>query len=754
MSALDRVMNYSAREGVPNTPIANNGAVSVKVKAPTMFVNGTEEEKFLEKIHNQGYKLYTTTYIDSTGTVITEEEYNQLDDTEKLKCTFEFQPTELLTLLRTYGNQEINAIAGAGKTSALVFKVMYDIITGEATTYVTLPSNGTKIRVVDKVWVCTFLKSGAEELKSELLNWQYKLGYSSSGEQVIFSTLDAEFLRCLKTMGITVNIGSDKQLESLLIQAINSCNIRRPDDFPLTKEDYKVIGTIVKYCRGRLTDKYSHPSMKDYGLMPNTLDVLINQYATLRTAANIVDFEEVQELLYGALYVNPNPKVQDHVANRFNYIYIDEFQDTSQMQYAILKFYARGHLAINTINGVEPSEEEKILLGAETKGKMVAIGDPSQCIYSFKGSDSKILTELFDKDFRPCMSTLSVNWRCPANILNPIVPSIHMNADSANQAILPAKEGGIFHCYVFGSFRQMIDYLQKDITEDLDNNMNVAILCRTNYDGAIPAFMLESMGNVNFSISGESMTLATNLPRKLMGLTSLLYEKASQNVKDSLEFLVPRHSRYSLKVLMDTLRVNNKSIWDLPIEDINYSCPWLTAFIQKITPILKPYGVRQKDREFDAMKAIYDFYINTVFTGSSIYSQSARAYLETLKYLLENQKVKDLYAFVETMEHYNERLKARIGKNKSNVQIVTVHESKGKEYDSVYVWNDTEGVFPSNKCNMESENDLAEERRVHYIACTRAKKKSSIYTLNGKVGLFVREMNCRMTNPVIVKKSI
>ncbi|MBR4314679.1 MAG: ATP-dependent helicase, partial [Lachnospiraceae bacterium] len=87
-------------------------------------------------------------------------------------------------------------------------------------------------------------------------------------------------------------------------------------------------------------------------------------------------------------------------------------------------------------------------------------------------------------------------------------------------------------------------------------------------------------------------------------------------------------------------------------------------------------------------------------------------------------------------------------------QIVTVHESKGKEYDSVYVWNDTEGVFPSNKCNMESENDLAEERRVHYIACTRAKKKSSIYTLNGKVGLFVREMNCRMTNPVIVKKSI
>ena len=743
MSALDRLQQYSAR------PTAINNTVSL----PTMFTNNTVENVFLEKVHRSGYKLFNVIYKNSEDESISEEEYNALSEQDKQIYTVDYEPTELLKLLRTYGNQEINAIAGAGKTSALVFKVMYDIVTGEATRLVALP-NGNQVRIPDKVWVCTFLRTGAEELKNELMNWEYKLGYNSTGDMITFSTLDAEFKRCLNAMNVVTNIGKPEQLDSLLRKAVASCNIRRVDGNALTNEDYKVIETIVKYYRGRLVDKCSHSSCKDYGLLPQTLKVLVNQFATLKVNEGIMDFDDIQELLYKYLYITPNKAVQDFVAERYNYIYIDEFQDTSQLQYAILKFYARGHLAINTIDGVEPREEDQILLGAETKGKMVAIGDPSQCIYSFKGSDSKILSEYFDKDFRPCISTLSVNWRCPANILLPIIPSIHQNSDSASQNIIPAKEGGIFHCYGFGSFRQMIDYLKKDVVADLDDNMNVAIICRTNYDGAIPAFVLESLGNVNFSISGDAMTLATTLPRKLMALTSLLYERATASVQHSLELLIPYHSKYTLNLLMETLRNNNLSIWDVPIEDIRHTCPWLEAFVSRISAILKPYGVRQKDKEFDAMRAIYDYYINQVFNGNSLYQQSARAYLETLKYLLDTQTTKELYSFVETMEEYNQRLKARIGKNRANVQIVTVHESKGKEYDSVYVWNDSEGVFPSSKCNLECDEDLEEERRVHYIACTRARKKSSIYTLNGKVGIFVREMDARMTNPIQSKVSI
>ena len=87
-------------------------------------------------------------------------------------------------------------------------------------------------------------------------------------------------------------------------------------------------------------------------------------------------------------------------------------------------------------------------------------------------------------------------------------------------------------------------------------------------------------------------------------------------------------------------------------------------------------------------------------------------------------------------------------KKNTKIRIATVHEFKGKECDSVYVWNDSDGVFPSNKCELTDEEQVEEERRVHYIACTRAKKKEHIYCLNGKVGKFVKEMDLTIENPI------
>ena len=650
-----------------------------------------------------------------------------------------FTKTELYDLLVTQGNQCINAIAGAGKTTALVFKVMYDILSGDATRLEQIPS-GMSVRVVDKVWVCTFLKSGSQELKDSLIEWQMKLGYPTSADQVVFSTLDAEFKRCLNQMGVVTNIGTQQQLQSLLKKAIDSCGITR-DGAPLINEDYNIISTIVTYYRGRITnDKYNHPSCKDYHIMPAMLRSLVAQYATLRHAAGIMDFDEIQELLYKYLYETPNKNVQDFVANRYNYIYLDEFQDTSQKQYEILKFYARGHLGFNTMDFISPSEEEKILYtGQETKGKIVAIGDPSQCIYSFRGSDSRILTELFDKDFKPTLSRLSVNWRCPANILNPIVPSIHKNSDSANQRITAAKQGGEFNAYRFPNFQKMVDYLCEEVTKDIENNMSVAILCRTNYDGVIPAFVLQSSKTYfDFGISSESMTMASSLPRKILGITSLLLEKSTVAVKESLDLLVPRHSRYMLHKLTDTLKTNNCSIWDLPLEDIAYSCPEsLYDFVKTISVVLKPNGKRDSSRNILALKEIYKYYSLNVFNTNSVYNQSARSYIDTLLYLLESGNYKNLLDFEDDLDSFNIKLQGRIGKLKAPIQIATVHESKGKEYDSVYIWNDCEGSFPSSKCNMNDEFEVGEERRIHYIACTRAKKKSSIFTIDGKVSMFV-----------------
>lgn len=882
-------------------------------------------------------------------------------------------------------------------TTALTFKILYDIVTGEAMTLKQIES-GLPVRVVNKMWVCTFLKSGADELQNSLIKWQRKLGYSQTADQINFSTMDAEFKRCLNAMGVATNIGDSAKLHSLFCKAVDSCNIARTGGYALTKEDYQILSGILVYYRGRLDEKrYAHPSMSDYELTPTILDLLAKQFANLRASNGIMDFEEIMELLYKYLYITPNPAVQDFVANRYNYIYIDEFQDTSQMAYAILKFYGRGKLWINR-DGSSADTSDGLHTGVETLGKMVVVGDPSQCvtkytditmangdthsasgldvgdeiltpwgsdkitnieatytegmfinieltdgktlsvtpehklfvvndndihaevdyeeyddfdwelslircglyfyvlavearnkneefgyimcekftsyekayafcdtfkyntkclffeylvpesskisftdlydsyvlltneditdddedwdeafgivenmidvaryckvmsafsikegmslltdegfvavksieyedashivydlstekykayisngivshncIYSFRGSDSKILVNDFDEDFKPCLSRLSVNWRCPANILNPVVSSIHVNEDSSRQTIKAARDGGEFYAYAFPSYKSMIGQLKTDMTKDMEDNMKVAVLCRTNFDGLIPAFVLAEDGRFDFSISGENMTLNSPLPRKIIGVTSLFTERSTPAVKTTLEFFASRQDKWAVKQLIDTLKMNNMSIWQIPIEDIKYSCPSLVDFVTNVKKVFFDNGKRNKEKEIEALRTVYYMMIVDVFSGDSAYCESARAYIETLLYVIENHDFQSVYEFLEEIELLNDKLAGRIKKKSAYIQIATVHEYKGKECDSVYVWNDSDGTFPSSKCDVNNEEQLAEERRVHYIACTRAKKREHIYSIQIKKGRFAKEMDCDWVNPV------
>ena len=130
-----------------------------------------------------------------------------------------------------------------------------------------------------------------------------------------------------------------------------------------------------------------------------------------------------------------------------------------------------------------------------------------------------------------------------------------------------------------------------------------------------------------------------------------------------------------------------------------------------------------------------------VFGGDSAYCESARAVLEVLIYILDNNSFSTVNEFLEEIELLNDKLGARLKKSKVPILISTVHEFKGKERDSVYVWNDSDNVFPSSKCNVYDKEQVEEERRVHYIACTRAKQKETIYTIRGKEGMFLREMD-------------
>lgn len=655
---------------------------------------------------------------------------------------FSKKPLEIMEIKKTLVEKEMTCITVDSpdhtfviedwvvthNTTTLIFKIMYDIISGEATKIVNI--NDNNIRVTDKIWVSTFLKSGAEELKKRLGIAQTEMGYFDTSDGIVFSTLHAEFKRALTAMGVKLNLMSNSDCISMIKKTADSLRVRHKNGKNLTQEDYFQIQGIITYARNRLDNKrYDNPACEEYGITPIILDSLIDGYKKRRDIENKHDFEDLQELLYDALYTNPNPAVQKFISERYNYIYLDEFQDTSQIQYAILKWYGVNYLSVNK---------------GTSKGKIVAVGDDDQAIYSWRGSDVDIITWQFEQDFSPVVNQLTTNYRCPNNILEPVINSIVLNKKRHIKELKSSREGGEMYAYSFADNRGMIMRLMNDIEEDLQKGYNIVILCRTNFDGMIPAFTLEQQHRFDFSISGANMTLNSALPRSIFRCASLFTERSTNAVRQSLELLVGRQNAWKIKEFVYVLQNDKESIFTIDLEDIKFSVPFLYDLIST----LREY--RDRNEDIEGLKYLYNYMMTEVYQGDSTYCENARAYIELLLVIIDTHNFDNVFDFCEKIQEYSDNLVLRVGKPKVPIQIATVHEYKGKERDSVYIWNDSTDIFPSKRADLSNEEELEEERRVHYIAWTRAKKKLTVYAKRGQQGRFLIECKTDVKNGEII----
>lgn len=619
-----------------------------------------------------------------------------------------FNMSQLEDVIRVKGNQLIISIAGSGKTTGLIFKISFDITTGEATRIAKV--NGNEIRVLDRIWVCTFLKSGADELKSKLSLWQRKLGLMDTSDSMAFSTLHAEFKRALTALGVTTNI-IDSSVNSKNLKKVVGKYALEYDGKPLNSDMLRDLESAFTYTRNRLDEKrYNRSIYQELDIGPTIIDAMLREWKSMRMDLGCVDFEDLQELLYHECIVKNNVDVINFLRNRYNYIYVDEFQDTSQIQYALLKIYASG------------------------AKKIVAIGDDDQTIYSWRGSYNKIITDEFAKDFNPTISNLSVNYRCPNNILDAIKSSLEKNENRFKKELKSYNTGGLFRVGAYSSYKGMVECLSDMIYEDVKANKSVAVLCRVNSDGLLPALMLDRLGKFQYTISGDGMTLDSYIGRSVVNIAKLFTEKSSLAVSNTLSMLT--WNKYSINNIMKVCKNNKISFWEIPDKDLGYSCPDIAEKLKMWKQWRQAFG------DIEALRMIYYYFRTEVFVKDNQYNTVCKSVISSIETMLSISKSDNVEDFLEELDSINERLKARKKKfNGSKVRIATVHEFKGKEADSVYVWNDSVDIFPHKDCDLEDEEELEEERRVHYIACTRARKINTILYVKNKPGMFLQEMD-------------
>ncbi|MBQ2176959.1 MAG: UvrD-helicase domain-containing protein, partial [Alphaproteobacteria bacterium] len=347
---------------------------------------------------------------------------------------------ELKEIFECNGNSLIVSGAGSGKTTALVLKILHDLYCGYCYKTVEIPSvtGDNYVKVTANILVTTFLKSGAEDLKRSFFEWAERLnirGFDSS--KIVFKTLHAEVYQALVAMtGIKPEIVADGQKYIRAVMKKYGIRSVLSRSRTVTLEEIRDIECILSYARNRLDDeKYSHPLMSDYKLDSTVLEAIIKDTKLQRQLEQVSDYEDMQELLLDALKKYPN--VRSNIASRYDYIYCDEFQDTSQLQYAILEYY---------IDGAK---------------RITAIGDDDQCIYSWRGSDINIITKFFIADFEPCVFRLMTNYRCKSNILNAVVPSITKNVNRVEKSLKAYKDGGTVDVLLNYPVSHLIDAVKK-----------------------------------------------------------------------------------------------------------------------------------------------------------------------------------------------------------------------------------------------------------------------------------------------------
>ena len=636
---------------------------------------------------------------------------------------------ELRDILDCEDNMLIDSGAGSGKTTTLLLKILRDILKGKLT-FTQKDRFGNDYICVKPVLVCTFLRSGAEDISEKFLEMikDFKIEGVSAGN-IVFKTIHSEVYAVLQSMGVKINITEDTN--KYLRKACNDFNIKSllSKSKVLTVDELNDISSIVTYSRNRLDNtRYRHPLMQEYSMTEIDLKGILTNFNLYKKADKVQDFEDLEETLLQ--WLSQYPAVFTTCANRYKYIYIDEFQDTSQLQYSLLTPYLRG-----------------------AEG-FIAIGDEDQSIYSFRGSDVSLIQKRLEADYHPILKQLTVNRRCRENILNPILTSIEMNEQRHKKDLKAAKPNGEVKVVVDNT----IDYFLKDIKKDLQAGMRVAILGRTNADLMIPTMLLLT-SNYNSITVSKSVSLSDRIPKQVLGILQLITERYNANFDSYFKLFLSRFNLKESENLCHILATSpDKSIYNLPLEDIQYSSPNLFPLITMLRTEVPKDGVK-------AYLEILDMLVETAYNSKTISSQRARDFVYYIKKLIlehEYFKGKDInelsYIFFKVLPKMIEdkklsETKSQKSKNKKDgeeattkdtarIRISTVHDAKGKEWESVYIWNDVYGSFPNTVGTRSiTKEEFEEERRVHYIAWTRAMDKLVVFTRSDTDIGFLKECN-------------
>lgn len=615
-------------------------------------------------------------------------------------------PAQLEAVRYEQGPTLIVAGAGTGKTKTLTTKIAKLIADGY---------NPRRILAV------TFTNKAAQEMRERV-----EALMPGMGRSVWIHTFHSLGVRLLRQhaekMGLTKDfaIYDDSEQKKVVSLILQQMGVKEPK-----KEVNQIISLISRAKDDMISADVFMESATATGLdFRVRVAEVYQRYEKKLKEAGALDFGDL--LVKTAELLQKNDDVREYYQDFFQYVLVDEYQDTNHTQYMITRMLAEKHR------------------------RLCVVGDPDQSIYSWRGANIRNILE-FEKDFKDAkIVTLEQNYRSTKVILDASNLLITKNKKRKEKSLFTDKTSGediqLRETMTEGQEAVWVSQNIKYLVDEEGLSLNeIAVFYRTNAQSR------------NF----EDTFRRYQIPYRLIGTVRFYDRKEIKDIMCYARILVNSNDNVSLLRIMNTPRRglgNTAQEKLLEYADANgislYEAMRSAAYVDGLTPMARR-GALELIKMFEGFKAdmfsiLPSELIMKILTNSG-YLKSIDDEIEKDPEALSRKQ--NLEELVNAVKEYEERCE-REGKEPAlsdflqevslltgaddsqaveggAVTLMTVHLAKGLEFNAVFVTGLEEGLFPINK---ESEDELEEERRLCYVAMTRARDRLYMsYSANRRI---------------------
>lgn len=602
------------------------------------------------------------------------------------------------------GPQLVIAGAGSGKTRVLTYKIAYLLSKGVS------PAS---------ILALTFTNKAAREMRRRI----GELVGTQTSRYLWMGTFHSVFAKILRNDADRLGYGKDFSIydtsdSKSLIKSIIK-------ELKLDEKIYRVgfIQNRISYAKNRLitadayykdTDIFNWDNMAK---IPKT-KAIYALYAQRCKKANAMDFDDL--LMQTNLLFYAHPDVLEKYRNIFSYILVDEYQDTNFSQYRIVKQLAEVHQRI------------------------CVVGDDAQSIYSFRGADiTNILN--FQRTYNHAkLFKLEQNYRSTQNIVKAANSLITRNSKQIEKVIFSEKQSGeLIKVSGVMTDKEEAVYVANNIKQMHRSNeynyQNFAVLYRTNSQSRVMEDELRKM-NIPYRIYGG---LSFYQRKEIKDMVAYFRLISNCDDEEALKRIINTPARgignVTLNKLLDTAHTHQVGVWSVLEDMLAYNLPVNAGTAKKLTKfrdMINDFAVRATTT--NAYELATDIVKQTDIVADAITDRSAEnlsrmdnidELLRALHDFSEMKKEEDNLDFLPIADFLAEvSLLSDQDTNKDDdderVTLMTIHAAKGLEYKNVFIVGVEENLFPSPFA--QSVEELEEERRLFYVAITRAEENCFI----------------------------